>query len=278
MRRSAWLTVALWGGLLGLLSSCDSAPGPEALGLRPPTLSDFSYSPQRVVFGLLPPDQIEGDRVLVPLELSVVARGPEVPIEEVAYVVQAPTSLTDPIATGTMQPAGGDRYTASTTLSLSADEIATYTIVVYAVDQARRVSGEVRGLLHYLRVFEPGSPPVIEAIEAPDSLTRPAPGAPAVALKIIAVVSDPDGLNEVEKVEFWNVNTPNTRLLMCDDGGGRPCGIVNDSGDDVAGDGRFTLTVFLTSDNAPGVNTFAFQVTDRAGLTSEIVEKQIEVK
>ncbi len=278
MRKSTWGVAACLGAILGLLAACDTAPGPETLGVRPPTLQNFTFSPQRVVFALLPDEQIVGDSVRVPIDLSVTALGPESPIEEVAYIVQSPVSLTDPLATGTMQAEGGNRYTASLTLTLSALDIRSYTVLVYAVDEARRVSGEVRGQIDYVRVFDPGDPPVIDEIIAPDTLQRPAVGQPAIALPLIAVVRDPDGLSDVENVEFWNVSTPNNRFLMCDDGGGRPCGISSDSGDETPGDGRFTLTVFLTNENAPGANTFAFQATDRAGLTSAVVEKNVVVQ
>jgi len=266
------------GGVLVLLAGCDTAPGPEVRGLRPPSLQNFTFSPQRVVFGLLSPEQIIGDSVRVPLGLSVTALGPDSPIAEVAYVVQSPSSATRPLATGTMQPAGDGRYTASPTLTLSALEVANYTILVYAVDEMRRVSGEVRGQLEYVRVFDPGEPPVIDEVVAPATVQRPAPGQPAVSLVFIAVVSDPDGPTDVEKVEFWNVDTPNTRFNLCDDGGGQPCGPSNDSGDAVVRDGRYTLRVFLTSDNAPGTNTFAFQATDRSGLVSAVIETQVTVE
>ena len=97
MRIVSWVAAACLGGLLGLVAACDSAPGPEQLGLRPPLLQDFTFSPQRVVFGVLPPEQIVGDSVRVPLELSVVAFGSQSPIEEVSYVVQSPFSSFEPI-------------------------------------------------------------------------------------------------------------------------------------------------------------------------------------
>ena len=277
MRNTTWAVVASMGLLLGLLASCDSAPGPEDLGVRPPRLGNFTFSPQRVVFALLPPEQIVGDSVRVPLSLSVTAIGPDSPIAEVSYVVQSPSSLIDPLASGTMQAEGGNRYTASPTVTISALDVQSYTILIYAVDQARRVSGEVRGQLEYVRIFEPGDPPVIDEIIAPDTLQRPAEGQPGVSLVLTALVSDPDGLVDIEKVEFWNANVPSIRLLMCDDGGATPCGSSEQSGDEVAGDARFTRRVFIESSNALGVNSLLFQVTDRAGLTSAVVQKDIIV-
>ena len=237
MRNATWVLAVSIGALLGLVAACDTAPGPEELGVRPPLLQDFSFSPQRVVFALLPPDQVVGDSIVVPLTLSVTALGPERPIDEVVYVVQSPFSLTEPLASGPMQPEGGNRYTASLTLTISALDVRNYTVLVYAVDQAQRVSGEVRSQLEYVRIFEPGDPPVIEELVVPDTLQRPAEGQPPVALVFAAVVSDPDGLTDVEKVEFWNIGSPNDRILLCDDGGNRPCANNEDSGDEVAGDG-----------------------------------------
>jgi hypothetical protein len=46
----------------------------------------------------------------------------------------------------------------------------------------------------------------------------------------------------------------------------------------VAGDGRYTRTVFLLSTNQAGTNTFAFQATDRSGLVSEVVTRDIVVE
>lgn len=265
-------------GLLIMMAACDSAPGPESLALRPPVLSEFTFSPQRVVFDQLPPGQVNGDEVEVPVEISVVATGPDRPVNRVEYVIQTPFSSTTALVAGTMTAAGGNRYTASTTITISADEIANYTVVVYAVDEDSRLSGEARGQIRYTRTFEQGDPPVIDAIEAPDTVTRPAAGEPATTLSIVAVVSDPDGLNNIQRVEFWNVNTPNNKIPLCDDGGGQPCGVSTDSGDETANDGRYTRVIFITSTNSPGVNTFAFQATDRSGLTSEIVQKQITVQ
>ena len=277
MRNATWVVAACMGVSLGLLAACDTAPGPDELSARPPLLQDFSFSPQRVVFALLPPEQIAGDSVRIPLDLRVTALGPEVPIEEVTYIIQSPTSLTEPLATGTMQSGAGNQYSASTTLTISALDVRNYTILIYAVDEARRVSGEVRGQLEYVRIFDPGEPPVIDELIAPDTLRRPAEGQPGVSLVLAALVSDTDGLSDIEKVEFWNVNTPNTRLAMCDDGGNTPCGASEESGDGTAGDGIFTRRVFIESTNTLGVNTLAFQATDRAGLTSEIVQKNVVV-
>lgn len=274
MRTPHWLPW-LCGGLLLFWAACDSAPGPEPLDQRPPTLSEFSFSPHNIILEQLPPEQIEGEEIVIPLDLSIVAKAPSGTIGEVSYVVQSPLSTLEPLATGTLSAAGGSRYTATETIRIPQAEVGTYTVLVYAVDSNRRLSGESRGSIKYVAS---GQPPVIEAVEAPDTIARPGPGEPDKTLQIVAVVSDPDGLNNILRVEFWNATAPNQKVLLCDDGGGQPCGPSSDSGDEVANDGRFTQTVFLTANNAPGTNTFIFQATDRSGLVSETVEKQITVE
>ena len=67
-----------------------------------------------------------------------------------------------------------------------------------------------------------------------------------------------------------NTAAPADRFDLVDDG-------LN-GGDDVAGDGRYTITVQVASDNAPGPRVFAFQATDRAGLESNVVEKTITIE
>ena len=263
--------------LLLSLASCDSAPGPEPTGTAPPVLSDFSLRPQRLVYALLPPQQIVGDSVAVPLEIAVTVSGPGTSVGEVRYVVQSPQSLLEPIHSGSLKAEGSNRYSASLTLMISALEVRTYTIVVYAVGRAGRIGGEIRARLEYVRSFEPGSPPMIDELLVPDTVQRPVLGQPAKTLLLAADVSDPDGLPEVEKVEFWNVETPGSRFLLCDDGPQRACGASHESGDEVGGDGRFTRLVFVESTNATGVTTLHFQATDRAGLQSEAKEKSIVI-
>ncbi len=248
-----------------LYSACDQAPGPELTGARGPVLQDFSFAPQRLVYALLPEDQIRGDSLDVPLSISVAARGGDAPIEGVHFLVQ---SGDDVIHQGMLRSEGRGLYGVATTLTISALDIASYTILVYAIDNMARLGGEVRGTLEYVRVFEPGSPPTLDELIVPDTLQRPATGQPAASLVLAARASDPDGLSDIENVEFWNAEAPAQRILLCDDGGTRPCGGSPESGDATRGDGVFTRRVFIQSTNRTGVNTLVFQATDRAGLTS----------
>ena len=263
--------------LLLAATGCDTTPGPAPLGQRPPVLEDFSLYPQKVIYALLPADQVDGDSVRIPVTMGVTARGQGAGVSEVRYVVQSPTLPSKPLLTGLLTRAGQSHYEKTITLNVSALEVRSYSVLVYAVDDAERISGDMRGMVHYFREFAPSEPPSIESLVVPDTLYRPAAGSPAVSLLLVAEASDPDGLSDVAIVEFWNENVPATRLLMCDDGGAATCGASPDSGDDVAGDGFFTRRVFITSDNSPGTNTLLFQATDRAGLVSSTVSHDIVI-
>jgi len=269
MRHVFWLLV-LAGGLLW---GCDALPGAPSLEGRPPVVSDLSFTPDSVDFNALPAEQIRADTALIPLSLAVTARDPDGRIARVAFVVRAPLNTTKPVATGTLEAAGADRYAGETTLRLHRAQVGPYTVLVYAVDDEERLSNQVRGTLWF---WATGGPPVIEEVQVPDTLRRPAPGEPPIIFQVVARVSDPDGLENILRVEL-RVNN-GAPILLCDDGGKGVCGGIPNSGDAVAGDGLFTMTLLLASDNVPGTYTFVFQAIDRTGLTSEEVRRHVVVE
>ncbi len=259
----------------GVLAGCDSAPGPPSPDQRPPVLFDFDFSPRSVVFEQLPPDQVAGDLVRVPLELSVAARDLDGDLESVRFLVQPPFSGTETVAAGEMTPAGEGRFTATATVEIPKSDVGVYSVIVFAVDRAGQMSNQARGTFAFEAT---GEPPVIEEVELPERVTRPAPGEDPVLIPIVATVSDPDGLANVARVEM-EVVSAGIVLQLCDDGGDGACNTgFGSSGDETAGDGRFTLTIQLDSSNAPGETTFEFRAIDRAGLESETVTRTITVE
>ncbi|SHK58977.1 hypothetical protein [Rhodothermus profundi] len=257
----------------GLLWGCDALPGAPSLEGRPPVVSELSFTPDSVDFNTLPPAQIQGDTAFIPLSIAVRAHDPDGQVVQVAFVVQAPLSTPEPVATGTLEAIGGDRYAGQTILRLHRAQVGPYTVLVYAVDNEQRLSNQVRGTLWF---WATGGPPVIEAVQVPDTLRRPAPGEPPVVFQVVARVSDPDGLENILRVELRvNEGAP---ILLCDDGSKGICGGIPNSGDAVAGDSLFTMTLSLAHDNVPGTYTFAFQAIDRTGLTSEEVRRHVVVE
>lgn len=252
--------------------ACDSAPGPSDSNPRPPVVSDFSYAPQAVLVDQLPPSQIVDGKAQVSLSLRVSVRDEDGDLAGVQFLVQAPGNTDEPVASGDLQAEGGGVYAITTPLALPIAEVGNYTVVVYATDAAGQLGNEMLGTLS---LVAQGGPPVIEQVEMPDRVQRPAPDQPPVLIPIIATVSDPDGLANIARVAF--IPRGGTAIQLCDDGPETACGSVTDSGDAVAGDGRFTIIVQLENTNAPGVRTFDFQATDRTGLTSNVVTRTIAV-
>lgn len=272
MRIRDLLAAGLCGVLsLGALAGCDAAPGVAPPPSRPPVLSDFSFSPAAVVLNDLPPDQVTGETARIPLTLGVDARDPDGPIAEVRYAVLSPEQNAAPLATGVLTRTALGRYEAAPTVSLPSTDAGLYTVILFAIDPEGGVSNQVRGLL---RITAEGAPPVIEEVDVPEEVQIPPPGETR-QLKLAAVVSDPDGLANILRVEM----RPNggSAILLCDDGGQLPCGPFPNSGDETAGDGRYTITVQIGSNNQPGVNVFAFQAFDRFGERSEVVTRNVRV-
>ena len=268
MHRALLIAAAL------LVASCDTAPGPEPTGSIGPILEDFAYSPKQVSYAELSPEQIVGLNVVLPVTMSVKVRPGSSEVREVRYILQQGPAI---VTRGILSKQAGDDYAAQVPLTISALDESVHTLLVYAVDNTSRISGEARGTIQYVRSFEPSEPPVIVELNVPSTVQRPAAGDPANTLLLSAKVSDPDGLEDILRAEFWNKDAPESRILMCDDGGRSVCGTSQESGDETAGDGIFTRQVFILSTNSLGVNTLVFQVTDRALLMSEQVEADLEI-
>jgi len=263
--------------LIVAVGACDSVPGPSPVDQRPPQIEDFSLAPQRIVYALLDEEAIDGDSVTVDLDLAVTVRASDTPVARVTYAILPPDTTEDPIHTGVLPRSATNTYSGTVNVTLSALEVQSYPVVVYVTDTDNQLGGEARSSVVYVRSFEPGSPPIIENLLIPTTIQRPDDGEPARSLLFAAEVSDVDGLNDIEQVEFWNETSPGARLLLCDDGGRRTCGSSAESGDVTAGDGLFTRRVYITSDRTLGANTFVFEATDRAGLRSQQVRHTVEI-
>lgn len=253
----AAVTASLCGVLI--LGGCDSAPGPSSLDGSPPLLSEFAFSPSHVVLNQLPPDRVDGDVVRIPVAFEVTVSDLDGDIDRLGYIVQSPVRQNVPLAEGTIDVPGPGRYEGSAEIRIPKGEVGTYTLLVYAVDREARMSNEVRGTL---RFFAEGAPPVVVRVEADPEVVRP-----PTTFRLVATVTDPDGLENISRV---TLTTPNgATRAMFDDG--------RSSGDETAGDGRFTAS-FDVPAASPGVQTFRVQAFDRTGLASEVVEKQIRVE
>lgn len=249
------------------LSGCDTAPGPADAIERPPVVSSFSYAPKQLNLVDVAPGELDDGTIDVAFTASVAVdtRGGAVSLDRVIFVLRPPTQNAAPVAFERMDSAGNDLYEINQTLTLDAGEVGNYLMSIYAVDINGQLSNQVLGTF---QLINEGSPPVIDSLVVPDTIVRPTTGEKEELF--IAVVSDPDGLNNIAGVAFWNVTRPDLTFSLFDDG--------ESSGDETAGDGRYTTTVVIGSSNAAGINRFAFQATDRAGLKSEVVVKEITIQ
>jgi len=261
-----------------LIAGCDSVPSPvDETNDRPPLIEQFSISPQTVVFALLDEESITGDSVNISLSINAQVQITGSQVSKIDYAILSPDTLGQPIRTGSLAFAQNGRYIARVNLTLNAFEVKSYPVIIYVIDANNQLGGEARTMLDYARSFEPISPPVIEKLNIPSTIQRPASGQPSRLATFEVEVSDPEGLNDIESVEFWNITTPSSRLLLCDDGNQHRCGNSEESGDAQARDGIYTRTVFILGTNDLGVNTFVFEATDRSGLRSEQVLHTIEI-
>lgn len=247
--------------LLLTLAACDTAPGPQPLDARPPVVSDFAFSPDSVFF-----DDVvtSGDSAAIDLAISVRVEDPDDgTIARVAYVVEGQFEGT--IASGPLEAGDGSSYATTVPLLLGRGQRGRYTVLVYAVDDDGLLSNQVRGLFELAGVGL--GPPVIDAIDAPSEFQQPG------TLQLIAEVSDPDGLEDIARVEVdFPAPFPAT-FELADDG--------QSAGDETADDGRFTATfegVQLPPEfETPYELDLTFRAFDRDGLASDDVSFTITI-
>ncbi len=105
---------------------------------------------------------------------------------------------------------------------------------------------------------------IAQSLVAPDTLTVPSSGTSFFFVSIAA--ADSDGLADINEVYLQNLNTLNRDNLFDDGGATQSNGIS--SGDVLAGDGIFSITLQLPSTVPPGIYPFALQAVDSYGDTS----------
>lgn len=264
---------ALFTALVVLLGACDSDPlAPDPLA-RPPFVAELIYTPDVVAVDELPSSSRVGESVRIPVTIQVSAGDADGDLSRVSYVIRAPIAQNQPVSAGDLVSQGSGVFGLSKDVLFPAALTGGYVVIVYPVDGRGVLGNEVRGVIELAAT---GNPPVIESIEAPDRVVRPAPGQPPVPIVLIATVSDPDGLINVARVEM-RVNG-GALLLLCDDGGQSACNPGFASGDQTAGDGRFTLTLQIESGNTPGERSLEFKAVDRGGLVSEPVTRVLTIE
>lgn len=260
--------------LLGLLlnTGCDSAPGTVPVDAMAPVVEDIRVSPD-----VLALDQIAGggDSVTAPITVSADVSDGNEDLSTFFVVIRSALPGQAPLAQAEVPIPASGRMRAILDLTVSRAESGRFTVSVFASDTQGHLSNIA---YHAIDVTASSEPPVIKAVDMPDRVARPAPGDPPVSIALVVEADDPDGLDNIAFVQV--IVNGGTSLRLCDDGGQGICnaGFGVSSGDTVAGDGRFTLTIQLESGNAPGTNTFEFSVVDRSGLRSAVEVRTLVVE
>lgn len=251
--------------LFTCIAGCDTLPEPTDTYSRPPELTNLQYAPSMLDLATNPAAVVNGI-VSVDFTVSVDAFDEDGVVEQVNFILRPPTAGSAPLANIVMNGDAAMREFGLTyTQQLPEGETGNYILEVYGYDNDGTLSNRVLGTFTLLNEQDP---PIITAIEAPATVTRPAEG--SVSFTLVATVDDPQGVANVSTVLAWNVLNPQATFALFDDGSA--------GGDEIAGDGRFTATVQISSDNSPGVNSLAFQATDRGGLQSEVVTIDITIE
>lgn len=120
---------------------------------------------------------------------------------------------------------------------------------------------------------KPNVPPQItDDIVSPDSAVVTAP----IVILTSVKASDTNGYLDIEKVYFLvyrpNGTTSNNQNTMFDDGN------IVDHGDQVAGDGIYSLLIQITPANTKGTYRFEFAAKDRGGDISNIINHSVVIQ
>lgn len=147
-----------------------------------------------------------------------------------------------------------------------------YTIKYYVQDK----SNSTKLIATSTFIYDNGQnnfPPFIsDALIDPDTIIVTTSQVILTSLK----VSDPNGLSDIDKVYFMvyrpDGTTNGLQNLMFDDGN------VSLHGDQVAGDGIYSLIIQITSSNAKGTYRFEFTARDRGGASSNIINYNVLIQ
>ena len=191
-------------------------------------------------------------------------------IDKVMVHAYSPTSA-EPVFTGELkddgvdadETAGDSLYTIAVHPLFSRLVTGKFSFRFQAMDKSGASSYPLVAVVDLVKAAN--DPPVIEAVDAPDSLQR-FPG--YIVIDTIRVtVSDPQGPGDIWKVFFRSYKPDgyeagNSPVNMADDGD------IQTSGDAIAGDGIYSVIIQLPDNTNPGTYTFIFEARDKSNSKS----------
>ncbi len=248
----------------------------------PPLVSTLQLSPDSInIDNLVPSNGVYNVSVIVRVKASDID-GPSDIISVLVDALRSDASIAvsgnelrdDGVATDSLR--GDGVFSGPIAITLSRSQAGRYGVRVRAID---RNGSESNSLVNQLTLARRNSAPVLLNATTPDTIDLPASG--YLTVQFTASASDSDGLADIRQVFFRRlipIDTSQTRFFMKDDGGLDPAvivaGISLRSGDDIAGDGRFSflIPVFPFPTTARRTNLFGFQAIDSFGDTSATIQ------
>ncbi len=249
----------------------------------PPFLSSPSVAPQAVNIDTL---GNQGGKYSVQVMSSVQVSDPEGTgdVEEAYVEVLRPSAESPFLKVPLSLQSGGGAvgqtgvFSGPIQFDLARDEAGRYRVRFIARDRAGLYGNVLETALDLRRN---NSPPRLSDLSAPDTIVLPVGGSLVVSISIAA--SDSDGIGDIQQVYFRSLtsSSPDFKFFLFDDGGTSPPGppFFLTSGDEVAGDGRFSIRIPLADGpNVRRTNIFAFQAVDTFGDTSATVLHSLTVR
>jgi hypothetical protein len=146
----------------------------------------------------------------------------------------------------------------------------SYQARFQASDQAGALSAALVGTF---AVSLPNEPPVLSNLNAPGAVSRYLGEPFAISVE----AQDPQGLDDIVRV-YFNATKPDgdpsasNPFRMYDNGD------TADNGDEIAGDGLFSIMVEISPSNDTGTYRFDFYAEDRSGAQSDVLTHFLEVE
>ncbi len=161
-----------------------------------------------------------------------------------------------------------NRFSGKILLS-QANPFSEYNIEYYV----RNTTGLAQKVAVHKFLYDNGqfnAPPIIDEIFAPDTIVVQDPKS---VFRVVAAVSDSNDATDISSVWFTTVRPDSTssgaRLFLND---------LGIEGDEISGDGNYSIIVEVTPANTKGTYRFDFQAQDRRQSLSEIVSYNITLK
>ena len=267
MRFSAVLPLIVFVLLLAACSDDESTLDPTLndtpIVFTGMELSDFIVDTDTISVGV-GQDKSPDDPVTIPLRVSVSVQRPDGSNDAVALrCTVTQDGAYEPVAERSLGQVTSGTHEFAFDLNLNRGDVGDYRVEVSGVDASGATAASA---FAKLRVIYGSNPHVLVDLRAPDSVRVPAQ---TTTMDLSVLVEDKSGLGDIKTV-FFNSFLPDGRpstgnpFVMRDQG-------VASNGDEVAGDGWYSIRVSIPSTATKGEYEFQFRAVDYSNATSNVI-------